>query len=103
MLVSLLIVVLIGLLIRLLVGSGLIVSDSFVLIGETKSIVCIHHCYHNKTHHIGGFKVEAPEVCSFSEILKNFSERQILWSFVLGSFSCFCIEIAYSNFTFCGG
>ena len=38
----------------------------------------------------------------FPEILQNFSERQILWSFVLGNFSCFCIEITYSNFTFCG-
>ena len=37
----------------------------------------------------------------FPEFLQHFSERQILWSFVLGSFSCFNIEIAYSNFTFC--
>ena len=40
-----------------------------------------------------------PRVCMshFPEILQNFSEYQIFCSF-----SCFNIEIANSNFTFCG-
>ena len=38
----------------------------------------------------------------FPEILKKFSERRDFVEFVLGSFSCFNIGIANSNFTFCG-
>ena len=36
-------------------------------------------------------------VLIFLNFLQNFSERQIV-----RSFSCFYIEIAYLNFTFCG-
>ena len=38
----------------------------------------------------------------FPETLQNFSECQILWSLCSVVFFCFNIEIAYSNFTFCG-
>ena len=41
-----------------------------------------------------------PPMACFPEILKNFSERQIFWSLCLVVFSCFYIEIVYSNFTF---
>ena len=49
---------------------------------------------------IDNFSIEqlSQECARFPEILQNFSE---FVEFVLGSFSCCNIEIAYSNFTFC--
>ena len=47
-------------------------------------------------------KYSTLECARFADILQNFTERQILWSLCSVFFSCFTIEIAYSNFTFCG-
>ena len=41
-------------------------------------------------------------VCLFAWIFAKFLWAPDFVEFVFGSFSCFYIEIAYSNFTFCG-
>ena len=41
-------------------------------------------------------------VLNRQEVTRNYVVRQFFWVNVLDSFSCIYIEIAYSNFTFCG-
>ena len=43
-----------------------------------------------------------PGMCSFSWNFAQFYWASDFVEFMLGSFSCFYIDIAYSNFTFCG-
>ena len=43
-----------------------------------------------------------PEVCSFCRNFAQLYGASGFWENVFDSFSCFYIEIVYSNFTFCG-
>ena len=61
-----------------------------------------HHPYHHNIRVGRSMRAHAQGCARFAEFLQNFSEWTDFVEFVFGSFSCFCIQIAHSNFTFCG-